>query len=116
MEDNKGKLNKTKQELMRVGAIISSKNGVVEFLGYGVLISREEIPPAEIGGFNLGFPNPKIKLDNGDIVWGCECWWGEEEKFKKQLAGAKEIKVVTIADCRAKEAKADDHNESTVSE
>lgn len=31
----------------------------------------------------LGIDNPRIKLDNGKIVWGCECWWGEEEEFKK---------------------------------
>lgn len=21
--------------------------------------------------------NPKIVLDGGGVVWGCECWWGE---------------------------------------
>lgn len=23
----------------------------------------------------LSAPNPRIKLDNGDIIWGIECWW-----------------------------------------
>lgn len=22
-----------------------------------------------------GAPNPKITLDNGDVIWGYECWW-----------------------------------------
>jgi len=29
-------------------------------------------------------PNPKIKLDNGKIVWGCECWWGPEAMVKEE--------------------------------
>lgn len=26
--------------------------------------------------------NPKIRLDDGREVWGCECWWGSAEDFK----------------------------------
>ena len=25
--------------------------------------------------------NPRITLDNGKTVWGCECWWGAEDKL-----------------------------------
>jgi hypothetical protein len=28
-------------------------------------------------------PNPRIRLDSGQIVYGCECWWGPEDKMKK---------------------------------
>ena len=31
--------------------------------------------------------NPKIRLDSGKVVWGCECWWGPEEVVKKTLEG-----------------------------
>lgn len=31
--------------------------------------------------------NPKIVLDNGDVVWGCECWWGPEERYEQMVAG-----------------------------
>jgi len=24
--------------------------------------------------------NPRIKLDDGDVIWGYECWWGEADK------------------------------------
>jgi hypothetical protein len=27
--------------------------------------------------------NPKIRLDDGVEVWGCDCWWGDEDEFKK---------------------------------
>lgn len=35
--------------------------------------------------------NPRIRLDNGDIVWGRECWWGPEEKVQGELDAAKTI-------------------------
>lgn len=45
--------------------------------------------------------NPKIELDNGDVVWGAECWWGPEDKIDEQLDLAKEVRAVRIADSRA---------------
>lgn len=29
--------------------------------------------------------NPKIELDNGDIIWGCECWWMEGHRGEMWL-------------------------------
>lgn len=84
----------------RVGALISAKDGVVEFLGYGVYEGNFPLPK-EARGFNFGQENPRIKLDNGDIVYGCECWWGEEKEFKKRyIDTAKEVKIVSIKDAR----------------
>lgn len=76
----------------RVGAIQSAKNNEVKFFGYGIYKGRE-IPPQNIGGLNIGIPNPKIELDDGTIVWGCECWWGSEEKVKK-IIGDRNIVIV----------------------
>jgi len=56
----------------RVGAFLGAGDNIIAFLGYGVY-QGVEVPPKEIGGLNLGFENPKIVLDNGDVVWGCEC-------------------------------------------
>lgn len=39
--------------------------------------------------------NPRILLDNGHHVWGCQCWWGPEEKIKKTLEGRNVIVVPT---------------------
>lgn len=33
--------------------------------------------------------NPKIELDNSDIVWGYQCWWGPEERFETWLDNRK---------------------------
>ena len=39
--------------------------------------------------------NPRIKLDNGKTVWGCQCWWGPEEQLEEQY-GDREIIFVDI--------------------
>lgn len=84
----------------RVGAILGSKDGAVEFLGYGTYVG-DEVPPENIGGFNFGNPNPKIELDNGKVVWGCECWWGPEDKIKATLQQYTDVRTVDIDDARA---------------
>ena len=87
----------------RVGAILGTNDKKeCDFLGYGVYIG-DEIPPEEIGGWlNIGLPNPKIQLDNGDIVWGMECWWGTEEKIKEVISLQSKVNIVSIADAREK--------------
>lgn len=89
----------------RIGAILGAGEGkIVKFLGYGVY-EGEEIPPKDVGGFNIGFSNPKLKLDNGEITWGCECWWGSEKGIKEKLeiyrSQGYEIKTVSIIAERA---------------
>jgi hypothetical protein len=80
----------------RAGAILSSGANEIQLLGYGVY-EGEEVPPDGPGMLNglhmAKVPNPKIKLDNGDIVWGCECWWGPEEEIKKEIGTRKVVMV-----------------------
>ena len=66
----------------RVGAIQSATDQEVIFFGYGVYDGDIDHP-------ELGFPNPRITLDNGRIVWGCECWWGAESKIKEMIGDRK---------------------------
>ncbi len=67
---------------------------------YGVY-AGEEIPP---DGFlhDIGTKNPKIVLDSGDVVWGYQCWWGDENTVKKQL-GDRQVIIVDL-DGEPKEA------------
>lgn len=37
--------------------------------------------------------NPKIELDNGQIVWGYQCWWGPESELAKFT---RKVKVVPL--------------------
>lgn len=84
----------------RVMALLSVGGSKAKVLGVGVY-SGNEVPPAEVSKlmheFNL--KNPKITLDNGDVVWGCECWWGPEDAVKKRIEGL-EVEEVSIKDYR----------------
>lgn len=75
----------------RVGAIQKADKEKVWLYGYGVY-AGDEIPPS---GFahDVGIPNPKIQLDSGGVVWGQECWWGDEEAVKKMIGGREIIMV-----------------------
>lgn len=95
----------------RIGAIISSdeEQKIIKFLGYGVF-ECEAIPEEAVGFLaevarEAGFTNPRLRLDNGDAVYGCECWWGTEGGVRKRIADAEgqgfTIEVVRIGDFRA---------------
>jgi hypothetical protein len=82
----------------RVGAILGAENKEISFLGYGIYegdffpeeaigfladIRRELIKEGKIK--KEDYTNPQIRLDNGKVVYGCECWWGNELNVKKQI-------------------------------
>jgi hypothetical protein len=73
-----------KQVGSRVIAIRDAVNGVVNSFGAGVY-AGDFIPSSNVGGFNFGCPNPRIDLDNGKVVWGCESWWGPEDAILKRF-------------------------------
>lgn len=81
----------------RVGAVAYANQETVALYGYGTY-RGDEVPPAgvkclgvDIG--SLGIPNPKIVLDDGKVVWGCQCWWGPEEKVRG-MVGDREVVMV----------------------
>jgi hypothetical protein len=74
----------------RVGAVLGAKQHVVKLLGYGVYEGQQVPPdtgPGSMTGLiaECGRENPKIRLDNGDVVWGCECWWGPEHVIQRKI-------------------------------
>ncbi len=68
----------------RVGVIIKAGNGEVWSLGEGVYEGYIKLPKKAVG-FNFGQKNPRIKLDNGKFVYGCECWWGDLDTLNKYM-------------------------------
>ena len=84
----------------RIGAILGSDDKKVKFLGFGKY--EGDFIPLEAVGFlaeNLRknqMTNPKLLLDNGKIVYGCECWWGSEEEVKIQLENYKKDNLEII--------------------
>lgn len=66
----------------------NAKDGVVYSFGEGTYAGDFPLPP-EAGGFNFGQDNPRIDLDSGKTVWGCECWWGAADVMRERLSGWK---------------------------
>lgn len=93
----------------RVGAVMSADDKAVKFFGWGTYAGHE-VPGPEVGGFmgtllrEMKMVNPKINLDDGKVVWGCECWWGPEEKVRAMLDG-RLLESVDIDAMRAEAAR-----------
>lgn len=71
----------------KVGAVLSAVDGVVHFLGwevYGGDVIPEDRGPGYVATslHNAKLRNPKIILENGKVVYGCECWWGKEKAIQ----------------------------------
>lgn len=75
---------------MRVIAIRNSDEDSVYIYGYGEYVGEEPCPKL----FNC--KNPKIVLDNGNIIWGCECWWGEATKVEKEVIQGRNVVEVNL--------------------
>lgn len=99
----------------RVFAVLSATVDEVSLLGFGIYVG-DEVPPAPMGFVCAVYrvttweefdrvaaedagcePNPatrptspKIVLDDGEVVWGAECWWGPEARYAKYRAGRPE--------------------------
>ena len=96
MEARVGK-TRVRKANKRVGAWLSADDEQVHLLGYGVYVG-DEVPGPEVGGLGefvrtLGHTNPKIVLDSGKVVWGCECWWGSEDEMVRKIAGRRVVDV-----------------------
>ena len=88
---NRRKPSMKRKPGMRVGVLLSldKTEKIVELLGYGEYLG-DEVPDEDAGGLaeQARFrkePNPKFLLDNGDVVWGGECWWGPEQDFRRMI-------------------------------
>lgn len=79
----------------RVGAILNTDdNGVVYFVGYGVYegdFAPDLTCSANVLVRLLGEKTPRIRLDNGDIIWGCMCWWLPEAAMQELLGSAASV-------------------------
>lgn len=81
----------------RIGAIQSATKDEVRLFGYGTY-QGEHVPPDDVmGPFGrlglYGITNPKLVMDDGTVVWGCESWWGPEGRIRESVAGRSVIAV-----------------------
>ncbi len=83
----------------RVTAAICMKDGKALIAGHGNYVG-DVVPPPGVAlmGIELhamGRANPKIELDNGNVIWGCQCWWGSEEAMAEKLEGHEIIELTS---------------------
>lgn len=96
----------------RVGAIQSADAETVYLLGYGTYDGEHEPPFGPMQSpkdehdkllkemkaagqipADYTWTNPRITLDDGRVVWGCQCWWGAESKVKDMIGDRKVVNV-----------------------
>lgn len=84
----------------RVGVVGAIRDdGKIDFLGFGTF-EGVEIPPGEP---KSDIPVPKIKLENGETVWGNEiAFCGAENAVKQFLSDESKVNRVSLADFRKK--------------
>ncbi len=83
----------------RVGAVYGCKKDskTIEFFGYGTYEGLHI--PVEAVGFwadcmrDAKAENPRIRLDDGSCVYGCECWWGTISAVEEMMEGREVVYV-----------------------
>lgn len=81
----------------RAGAILGHGDGVVMLIGYGTYLGMQY--PLEAAGGRAemlrkgNHKSPAIKLDDGQVVYGCECWWASEDQIRRAISSHPELRV-----------------------
>jgi hypothetical protein len=65
----------------RIGVIHSYNHNTVRLVGYGTYVG--DLKPMNVFGLNSQEPVPKIVLDDGQVVFGNEVYWGHEDYIKE---------------------------------
>ncbi len=88
----------------KIFAVTHGDDDNIYFLGFGVF-EGEEIPEEGTVGMMASLlrmreqKNPKLVLDNGDSIWGCECYWGPADQFRS-FANMRKIISTNVAEYR----------------
>lgn len=72
------------------GTIAEIKESAVEVYG-----PEKQWTESQRRAFDRLVANPRIRLDNGDVVWGCQCWWGPEAEIRKTI-GDRPVAIVPV--------------------
>ena len=84
----------------RIFAISYADAVEVRLYGFGVRLP-DALPidaVGELAQYSRDKPNPCLKLDNGDILYGCECHWDLEAWWDKFLMGRKVVDASIVVD------------------
>ena len=78
----------------RVGAILKADRKTVHLFGYGTYDG--EYAPSSEWLYHPAVLSAKITLDDGRVIWGHQCWWGDEEEIKMIIGGRKVVAAMVI--------------------
>lgn len=96
----------------RAGAIASASVEEVRLLGYGVY-EGDFVPDATTKGglaklaHKHNLPTPRIRLDDGTQVYGCQCYWGSEQEIK-EIIGSRVVVQTTLEEVFSEEPESGD--------
>jgi len=79
------------------GSVSEIRVGMCEHFGYSAGTPVEQWGEEHQKMFKRATTNPRIKLDSGSVVWGCQCWWASEEDVKKSV-GDRKVEIVPVYD------------------
>ena len=90
----------------RVGAIKGFDKDTLRVFGFGEFIG-EEIPPSDSIGYSKIMysgqqKDRKILLDNGNVIYGGECWLFDELEVRKSMKEYEHVEYVDIKEYRSK--------------
>lgn len=78
----------------RVGAIAFTAEDTIYVFGHGIYLGTQPCPYLD------GMPNPAIRLTTGEIVYGCECYWLEHEKYTHLISKYPKLEKISVAEYR----------------
>ena len=100
-----------------VCAILSADKNNVHLIGYGKYLGDEIPDRHEIGSLPKALhlasaKNPKLQMNDGSIVWGCECWWGDIDSANEFIGNRNIINVDMEKERSQQLANLTQHNEN----
>ena len=66
----------------RAFVFLSIENKVINAFGMGTYKGTFPAPAWLVGEALAGIPSPKLVLDTGGVLYGVECYWGDEAAFR----------------------------------
>ncbi|MCK9558593.1 MAG: hypothetical protein M0R50_11225 [Candidatus Cloacimonetes bacterium] len=77
------------------GTITEVQKAFIEHYKYPDGTTANQISEEHKKALNSLLSNPRIRLDNGDVVWGCQCWWGSVDRVKGMI-GDRKVEIVPV--------------------